>query len=141
MEILRKMERGSLKEEYNLLAKRMMPWNGLNMPIGGAICVVAPGRSTLRHVNVPASEEEIFVGVSGTCSVVIDSETFEMGPGDVIWIPGGTEHHLHNTSSETEFTFFCAWWSAETVNTYTQNLKERSYDQVSRDDSASYAER
>jgi quercetin dioxygenase-like cupin family protein len=50
-------------------------------------------------------EHEVFVH-SGQGEVMIDGKTFDLGPGSVIFIPGGNTHQLKNTGKEP-FVFVC----------------------------------
>jgi mannose-6-phosphate isomerase-like protein (cupin superfamily) len=59
---------------------------------------IPPGSSVGVHRH--GDDEEVYVIISGTGRMLLDGETFEVGPGDVIRnVPGGT-HGLANTGSE-----------------------------------------
>jgi mannose-6-phosphate isomerase-like protein (cupin superfamily) len=59
---------------------------------------IPPGSSVGVHTH--ADDEEIYVIISGRGWMVLDGETFEVGPGDVIRnVPRGT-HGLANAGSE-----------------------------------------
>jgi mannose-6-phosphate isomerase-like protein (cupin superfamily) len=58
-----------------------------------------PGTSVGVHQHA-ADDEEVYVIVQGRGRMLLDGETFDVGPGDVIRnVPGGT-HGLMNTGSE-----------------------------------------
>jgi len=58
-----------------------------------------PGTSVGVHRHT-ADDEEVYVIVQGRGRMVLDGETFDVGPGDVIRnVPGGT-HGLTNTGTE-----------------------------------------
>jgi len=71
-----------------------MPTIGASMrllPKGGRTCAY---RST---------DGAVFVGVEGSVSVTIEGQTFNLGPQDVLSVPGW---HLHQIEAETEAVFF-----------------------------------
>lgn len=58
---------------------------------------VAPGASIPAHSH--PWEHEQFV-VSGTGSILKDGAPVDFGPGSVLFIAPGEEHHIRNTGSE-----------------------------------------
>jgi mannose-6-phosphate isomerase-like protein (cupin superfamily) len=52
-------------------------------------------------VHRHGDDEEVYVIVQGRGRMLLDGQTFDVGPGDVIRnVPGGT-HGLENTGSES----------------------------------------
>jgi mannose-6-phosphate isomerase-like protein (cupin superfamily) len=65
---------------------------------------LAPGLSTTPHWH--PQTEEIYYIIAGTALMRIAAETRQVGPGDAIAIPPGTEHQITNTGQE-ELRFLC----------------------------------
>jgi mannose-6-phosphate isomerase-like protein (cupin superfamily) len=55
--------------------------------------------STPHHAH-PHSDEIFFV-ISGTGRAIIGDESYDVGPGDAIWIPRGIRHQILNTGPAT----------------------------------------
>jgi quercetin dioxygenase-like cupin family protein len=64
---------------------------------------VAPGGHTPRHSH--PYEHENFV-IEGQGRVLVDREWHSLEPGDVAFVPGGTEHMYENTG-DTPLKFLC----------------------------------
>ncbi len=62
-----------------------------------AIARLAPGKTLEAHVD---PMEEIYFILSGRGEMMVAQETKEVKPGDAIWIPAGSEHHLINSGEE-----------------------------------------
>lgn len=54
------------------------------------VLVLAPGASVPPHRH-PDSVEMLYV-LEGSATMRVDGVTFELGPGDVVWIPMNAEH-------------------------------------------------
>lgn len=117
MELHRTARGLPLQAEYGLRGSRLLPWDGLNIPFGGAYCVVDPHTETLRHVNDPADEEELFICIEGRGTVVVGEKRFSAEAGDVFVMPCGVPHHVHN-DNERPFVFYALWWNRGTVVHY-----------------------
>lgn len=61
---------------------------------------VPPGTSIGRHRHA-ASDEEIYIILSGNAHMSIDGKDQSVGPGDVILNPAGGTHALENLGHET----------------------------------------
>ena len=59
------------------------------------ITVMPPGTSVGRHDHA-ASEEEYYLILSGTGTMSLGTETFSVGPGDLVRNPPGGSHGLLN---------------------------------------------
>lgn len=64
---------------------------------------IAPGGHTPRHSH--PYEHENFV-VEGRGRVWLNGAWHDLKPGDVVFVPGGTEHTYENAGAET-FKFLC----------------------------------
>jgi oxalate decarboxylase/phosphoglucose isomerase-like protein (cupin superfamily) len=125
--LIRKAAKLQLVHEYGLAGKRMLPWDGMNAPFGSAYCVVAPGTSSLEHVNMPADEDELFVCIAGKARVLVGEVSYEAAQGDQIFIPRGFRHFVDNRSHEP-FVFFTVWWNGEGAKAYLAAEADGSVD-------------
>lgn len=116
MKILEPMNWQALKHEYGLDGKRLLPWQGVTLPFGGAYCVVRAGTESLAHVNQPLGEEELFVCVQGSAHVIVGEEELPVKMGDVIYIPAGRNHYIR--AGAEDFHLYSVWWSRETCEGY-----------------------
>lgn len=114
MIIHKEMDWNELKHEYQLDGKRILPWEGWDMPFGGAWCVVRKDTESLRHSH---DEQEMFIIVSGKANIKMNDDLYELNKGDFIAIPPNTEHFIINNSEE-DFHFFTIWWDRETVSNF-----------------------
>ncbi len=57
-----------------------------------------PGRGVGEHVNDEV--DVVFVGVSGSGSVVVDGEKFALGPGRMVFVPKGCLRATRSGSDE-----------------------------------------
>jgi|TARA_R110002073_G_scaffold45053_2_gene124629 oxalate decarboxylase/phosphoglucose isomerase-like protein (cupin superfamily) len=126
IKIVESMDWSSLKHEYGLDGKRLLPWSGVTLPFGGAYCVVREGTVSLPHVNEPADEEEMFICIDGTAEVVIGERRHSAKRGDVIYIPAGEPHHV-DACLGADFHFYTLWWSKGTCGNY---IDERAHADV-----------
>ncbi len=65
---------------------------------------VPPGGSTIHHHHVVA--EEIYWFTAGSGRLLVGDEEFDVGPGDCVLIPPGTDHKLWNPGPD-ELVLFC----------------------------------
>ncbi len=108
--LLKKFSDQSLTHEYGLDGVRTFPWNNVNAPFGSAYCIVAPHSASLEHVNQPADEDELFIGIEGKAVVIVGDEAFEVTQGDQVFIPQGLRHFVQN-DSDHPFHFYTIWWN------------------------------
>ncbi|NIF18159.1 cupin domain-containing protein [Pantoea sp. Cy-639] len=94
----------------------------MNAPFGSAYCIVAPHSASLDHVNQPADEDELFIGIEGKAVVIIGDEEFEVTKGDQVFIPQGVRHFVRN-DSDTPFHFYTIWWNDGGVESFTDARK------------------
>lgn len=65
-----------------------------------------PGQSTRGHSH--AGQEEVYFFHSGHGRMEIDDSVFEVNPGDVILIPDGAFHRVHNYTDHPLY-FVCVF--------------------------------
>ena len=65
-----------------------------------------PGKSTRGHKH--EGQEEIYFFVEGSGRMEIDNELFDVNKGDVVLIPDGVFHRVHNPS-EKPLYFVCVF--------------------------------
>ena len=63
-------------------------------------------KSTSGHKH--EGQEEVYFFVSGTGTMEVDNEKFNVKPGDVILIPDGAFHRVYNESTEHLY-FVCVF--------------------------------
>lgn len=114
MKTLSKMNWSELKHEYDLDGKRLLPWEGLESPFGGAWCVVRAGTSSMPHAH---DEREIFICIAGEADIVMDDERIPVRQGDVVAIPLSTRHYVDNRS-DSDFHMYSIWWDREAAQGY-----------------------
>lgn len=106
-----------LKHEYGLDGERLLPWKNLNVPFGGAYCVVKKGTQSDKHINEPIGEEELFIGISGIANVWIEKKRYLLKKGDILFIPSGKLHYIEN-SFEEDFHVYAIWWDSKSAAKY-----------------------
>ncbi len=63
-----------------------------------AEAIVAPGKTTLRHVH--HRSEELYHVTQGRGRMVLGEESAAIAVGDTVCIPPGTAHQIENTGAE-----------------------------------------
>jgi mannose-6-phosphate isomerase-like protein (cupin superfamily) len=66
-----------------------------------------PGKSTRGHAH--PGQEEVYYFVSGTGQMELDEEKFNVQGGDVVLIPDGAFHRVHNSSRANSLYFVCVF--------------------------------
>jgi mannose-6-phosphate isomerase-like protein (cupin superfamily) len=102
----RRLEHEDLTRAHGLEMKMLYPWDGLTAPFEGAWCVLRPGDQSETHAH---HEHEIFIGISGRCTVVTPDTRYEFAAGDLAFLRPQIEHHLVNETGE-DFTYYAIWW-------------------------------
>jgi len=118
IEVLKKMDWNTLVHEYDLDGKRLLPWEGVNMPFGGAWCVIRKGTDSFKHNH---EENEIFICISGKATIVIDGNKYDMTKGDMITIPCNSSHYVNNPFEE-DFHMYSIWWDKESTTSYLKMI-------------------
>lgn len=65
------------------------------------------GQSTRGHSH--AGQEEVYYFISGTGEMELGDEKFNVQGSDVVLIPDGVFHRVHNTSSHSSLYFVCVF--------------------------------
>lgn len=65
-----------------------------------------PGKSTSGHSH--AGQEEVYQFIFGTGEMEIDGDRFGVSAGDVVLIPDGAFHRVHNTHA-VDLYFVCVF--------------------------------
>lgn len=121
MTVFRKMNWGALVHEYDLDGSRLLPWEGMKSPFGGAWCVVRPGTESRRHSH---DEYELFIAIDGRANVRVGNEFVVAEKGDLILLPLNTEHSVVN-DSDSDFHFYSIWWDRESSKDFLASLGEQ----------------
>ena len=67
------------------------------LPVAVQTWELPPGGSEGAHAHPPEDPlEELYLVIEGTAVMHLDGERFELGPGDALLAPVGSEHDLHN---------------------------------------------
>ncbi|MEL6639768.1 MAG: cupin domain-containing protein [Pseudomonadota bacterium] len=109
--VVSKMDWSTLRHEYDLDAKRLLPWDAVKAPFEGAWCVVRPGTQSRRHHH---DELELFITISGQADIVINGTHHTVSKGDLVSIPKGADHYIDNSGTE-DFHMYTLFWSAESA--------------------------
>ncbi|WP_340620922.1 cupin domain-containing protein [Xenorhabdus siamensis] len=119
MTVLRKMNWNELKHEYDLDGSRLLPWEGLQSPFGGAWCIVRAGTTSRLHAH---DEFEMFIAIEGTAQIKVGNDIYMASKGDLIRIPLDFEHHVINNSNQ-DFHFYSIWWSQDSASKFLAEMK------------------
>ena len=66
-----------------------------------------PGQSTRGHSH--PGQEEVYYFVSGVGEMELDNNKFSVQGGDVVLIPDGAFHRVHNGSGNNTLYFVCVF--------------------------------
>jgi len=121
MSVFRKMNWDALVHEYDLDGSRLLPWEGIKAPFGGAWCVVRPGTESRRHSH---DEYELFIAIDGTAEVRVGERYIQAQKGDLVLLPLNTEHSVKN-SSDADFHFYSIWWDKESASKFLATQEDK----------------
>ncbi|MFF8593343.1 cupin domain-containing protein [Streptomyces sp. NPDC015220] len=82
------------EEEFGMRCQRLVPWDGGDEPpVGAMACFLPAGASSDpdRH-----SQVEVMFVLGGAGRVELEGESTDVTAGDVVVLPGGLEHVVHN---------------------------------------------
>jgi mannose-6-phosphate isomerase-like protein (cupin superfamily) len=72
------------------------------LPVAVQMWELPPGGSEGSHAHSTEDPlEELYLVIDGSAEMHVDGQTFEMGPGDGVLAPVGSEHGLRNTGNST----------------------------------------
>src|SRR5262245_38101369 len=116
--MLRKFSRDELESEpHGVLFKDLYPWDAIDpTPFGSSLAFVQPGGRTMLHSHDPA---ETFIICRGTGTISVNARSETVAPGDVIYLPPGSEHDLVNDSPTDELVFVSVFWKARAPRAVT----------------------
>lgn len=111
--LIQRMDPARFQEVYNIGCHALYPVAGLEgfVPFGSTYCQVEPGGFTARHNH---HENETFLILSGRGRIQIGDEVAALSAGDVVLIPGLSQHRLDNTGAEP-LRFISIYWCAPQV--------------------------
>jgi quercetin dioxygenase-like cupin family protein len=67
----------------------------------------APGDYVEEHAHL--TSDEIFYGITGTGRITVEGESFDVGPGDLVFVSAGERHIVEVSKSAAEpFVIFAA---------------------------------
>lgn len=72
------------------------------LPVAVQTWELPPGGSEGMHTH-PEEEplEELYMVIEGSATMSVDERVHELGPGDAVLAPVGSEHDIHNTGDTT----------------------------------------
>ncbi len=76
-------------------------------PLDTAVHAIEPGGTARIYKH---HEQEVYLIVRGRGRMTIDSESTEVGPGDVVFMPSFSDHQLQNLDLEAELIFYGLLW-------------------------------
>ena len=68
-------------------------------------------------------EDEIYYILSGKGKLQLDEKVIEIGPGEVIFIPGGVFHALDNRESDEDMCILTFWRDYRFNDAYEERIK------------------
>lgn len=66
-----------------------------------------PNKSTTGHSH--PGQEEVYYFIKGSGQMELDNETINVTAGDVVLIPDGVFHRVHNDQTVTDLYFLCVF--------------------------------
>ncbi|MFG3281516.1 cupin domain-containing protein [Streptomyces sp. NPDC048111] len=93
--------------------RELYPWDGVVVPPwNSTLCSIRPTESSTPHGH---ATDETFIFISGEGHVRVGAEERTIMPGDVIYIPNGTDHIVTNTSDAEPLKFVSIYWLQPTA--------------------------
>jgi mannose-6-phosphate isomerase-like protein (cupin superfamily) len=85
--------------EFGLACQRLIPWpeQGAEPPLGLMACFLAPGTSSDPDCH---DQDEVMLVLSGRGNVDLAGDNTEIGPHELIVLPGNHEHVVHNDGDD-----------------------------------------
>ncbi|MGW7279650.1 cupin domain-containing protein [Streptomyces sp. NPDC054844] len=109
--LIRPVTDHELVDAYGIRFQQVYPGGGEELaPWGFGRAVVEPGGVTDPHAH---EENEVFLILEGTAEMTIGDEQRPVGPNSAVFIPGGSRHHIRNTSSTESLAFLSIYWAQE----------------------------
>ncbi|MEU8852547.1 cupin domain-containing protein [Streptomyces sp. NPDC048564] len=98
------------RDEFGTRCQRLVPWSGAGEPpLGAMACFLAPGSSSEPDCH---SQDEVIFVLAGTGRVELAGESTPVTAGDVVVLPGGLEHVVHNgrTDGGATLSWLSVYW-------------------------------
>jgi methionyl-tRNA synthetase len=97
-----------LVDAYGIRYQQVYPGGGEELaPWGFGRAVVESDGVTDPHTH---EENEVFLILEGAAEMTIGEEQRPVGRNMAVFIPGGSRHHIRNTSSSERLTFLSIYW-------------------------------
>ena len=74
------------------------------------------------NCHVHETETEIFIGISGTGTLVLDGQACTVEPGTVVWATPGVSHELRNDGDE-EFSYYALFTPSISLEHIRENAR------------------
>lgn len=88
--------------------RELYPWNDVvTPPWNSTLCSIRPTESSTPHGH---ATDETFIFISGEGYLRVGTEERTITPGDVVYIPHGTDHVVTNTSGSEPLSFVSIYW-------------------------------
>jgi mannose-6-phosphate isomerase-like protein (cupin superfamily) len=88
--------------------RQLYPWEGVvTPPWNSTLCSIRPTESSTPHGH---DTDETFIFISGRGRARVGGEDRDVIPGDVVYIPHGTNHIVTNVSADEPLTFVSVYW-------------------------------
>lgn len=90
-----RVDEASALPEFGMACQRLIPWTGQGVepPLGLMACFLGPASSSDPDLH---DQDEVMLILSGRGSVDLAGDTAEVGPHDLVVLPGNHEHVVHN---------------------------------------------
>lgn len=94
--------------EFGMACQRLIPWagQGEEPPAGLMACFLEPGAKSDPDLH---SQDEVMLVLSGTGRVDLAGESTDIGPRELVVLPGNHEHVVHN-SGDTQLVWVSLYW-------------------------------
>jgi mannose-6-phosphate isomerase-like protein (cupin superfamily) len=100
--------------EFGLACQRLIPWTGQakEPPMGLMACFLPPAGSSDpdRH-----AQDEVMIILSGHGAVDLAGETTEVGPRDLVVLPGNREHVVRNRA-DAPLVWVSLYWPLHDIS-------------------------
>jgi len=94
--------------EFGMACQRLIPWagQGEEPPMGLMACFLEPGAKSDPDLH---SQDEVMLVLSGHGRVDLAGETTDIGPRELVVLPGNHEHVVHNPG-DTQLVWVSLYW-------------------------------
>jgi mannose-6-phosphate isomerase-like protein (cupin superfamily) len=94
--------------EFGMACQRLIPWTGQGdePPMGLMACFLEPGKQSDPDCH---AQDEVMLVLSGSGRVDLAGESTEIGPRELVVLPGNHEHVVHN-QGDTQLVWMSLYW-------------------------------